>query len=63
MLTNSHLVVAALLQVFLLGPASASDKRPDECGLASFYSSKNEATASGENTIADIAARSVKMNL
>jgi rare lipoprotein A len=53
MLTNSHLVVAALLQVSLLGPASATDKSPDECGLASFYSSKSEATASGENTRPD----------
>ena len=53
MLTNSHLVVAALLQVSLLGPASATDKSPDECGLASLYSSISEATASGENTRPD----------
>ena len=50
MLTNSHLVVAALLQVSLLGPASAGDKKPDECGLASVYATVTEETASGEDT-------------
>jgi rare lipoprotein A (peptidoglycan hydrolase) len=50
MLTNSHLVVAALLQVSLLEPASAGDKKPDECGLASVYATVTEETASGEDT-------------
>ena len=28
---NSHLLVAVMLPGFLLGPASAGDKKPDEC--------------------------------
>jgi rare lipoprotein A len=50
MITNSHLIATALLQVILLGPAYAIDQTPDECGLASVYSSASEATASGEDT-------------
>ncbi len=42
-----------LLQVTLLGPARAVDKHPDECGLASVYSTVSEATASGEDTQAE----------
>jgi rare lipoprotein A len=53
MITKSHLLVAVLLQVFLLGSASAAEKTPDECGLASLYSSVSEATASGEDTRAE----------
>jgi len=40
-----------LLQVTLLGPTNAADQRPDECGLASLYSSVSEETASGEDTL------------
>jgi len=46
----SHLAVVAALQIALLAPASAADRKPDECGLASVYSSVNEETASGEDT-------------
>ena len=53
MITKSHLLVAALLQVALLGPTSAADRQPDECGLASFYSNVSEETASGEDTQAE----------
>jgi rare lipoprotein A (peptidoglycan hydrolase) len=50
---SNLLVVALLLQVTLLQPASAADKKPDECGLASVYSSASEETASGEDTRAE----------
>jgi rare lipoprotein A (peptidoglycan hydrolase) len=40
-----------LVQGFLLDPASAAEKTPDECGLVSLYSSVSEATASGEDTL------------
>ena len=51
--TTTSLIVIALLQAALLGPLSAADKKPDECGLASFYSSVSEETASGEDTYAE----------
>ena len=47
------MLVVALLQVALSQPASAADKKPDECGLASVYSSLSEETASGEDTLAE----------
>jgi rare lipoprotein A len=50
MLPKSIFLVAALLQVTLLGPTSAADSKSDECGLASVYSTHSEATASGEDT-------------
>jgi rare lipoprotein A len=50
MITKSHLLVAVLLPGFLLGMASAGDKKPDECGLASVYATVTEETASGEDT-------------
>jgi len=53
MRTTSHLVVIGLLLVALLGPMSAADRKPDECGLASQYSSVSEETASGEDTYAE----------
>ena len=51
MITKSQLLVVALLQSFLLGPASAADRKPDECGLASVYATVTEETASGEDTL------------
>ena len=51
--TTTNLLVVALLQAALLGPLSAADGKPDECGLASFYSSVSEETASGEDTYAE----------
>jgi rare lipoprotein A len=53
MIAKSNLLVFALLQVALSQPASAADKKPDECGLASVYSSASEETASGEDTLAE----------
>ncbi len=53
MITKSTLLVVALLQTALLQPTRAADKRLDECGLASVYSSTSEATASGEDTMAE----------
>ena len=53
MITKSHLLLVTLLQTALLQPASATDKHFDECGLASVYSSTSEATASGEDTMAE----------
>jgi rare lipoprotein A len=50
MLINKNILVVALLQAALLAPASAADGKPDECGLASVYSSTSEETASGEDT-------------
>jgi len=53
MSTKLHLAVIALLQVAFLGPMSAADRKPDECGLASVYASVSEETASGEDTYAE----------
>jgi rare lipoprotein A len=50
-ITKSHLLVVVLLQVTWLGPTNAADGKPDECGLASLYSSASEETASGEDTL------------
>ena len=50
---ESRLLVAVLLQVALLGSANAANRKSDECGLASVYSSVSEQTASGENTLAE----------
>lgn len=52
MSTTSHLLVVSVLQVTLLGPASAADRKPDECYLASVYATASEETASGEDTYA-----------
>lgn len=53
MIANAHVLAAALLQVFLFGPANADEKKPDECGLASVYGTSTEETASGEDTLAE----------
>lgn len=53
MFAKSNLLLVALLQIALSQPASAADKKPDECGLASVYSSASEETASGEDTLAE----------
>ena len=42
-----------LLHVTILARTSAADRKPDECGLASVYSSVSEETASGEDTLAE----------
>jgi rare lipoprotein A (peptidoglycan hydrolase) len=47
-----HLIATALLQLPLAEPIRADDVNPDECGLASVYSSLSEETASGEDTSA-----------
>jgi len=47
---KSHVIATALLQLVLLEPTRADDVKPDECGLASVYSSLSEETASGEDT-------------
>jgi rare lipoprotein A len=49
MISKSHFLVAALLQLALLGPAGAADSRSGECGLASVYSTDSGKTASGED--------------
>jgi rare lipoprotein A len=46
-------IATALMQLFLLEPTPAADGKPDECGLASVYSSSSEETASGEDTSAN----------
>ena len=53
MFAKSNLLVVALLQVALSQPVSAANKKPDECGLASVYSSASEETASDEDTLPD----------
>jgi len=50
MIPKLNLLVAAFLQITLLGPTSAADSKSDECGLASVYSTDSEDTASGEDT-------------
>jgi peptidoglycan lytic transglycosylase len=51
MIAKAYLLVVALLQVTILARTSAADRKPDECGLASVYSSVSEETASGEDTL------------
>ena len=51
MATKSYFLAVTLLQVGLLAPTSADGRKSDECGLASVYSSVNEETASGEDTL------------
>ena len=46
MIAKAYLLVVVLLQVTILAPTSAADRKPDECGLASVYSSVSEETAS-----------------
>jgi len=50
MIPKSNLLVAAFLQVALLGPSGAADSKSGECGLASVYSTDSGETASGEDT-------------
>jgi rare lipoprotein A len=50
MIPRSNFFVAAFLQASLLEPASAADRKSDECGFASVYSTDSESTASGEDT-------------
>jgi rare lipoprotein A len=50
---QKSLLLAAVLLAALLGPVNAADRKPDECGLASVYSSLSELTASGEDTLAE----------
>ena len=45
-----HFIAAALLQLFLLEPTHAAEAKPDQCGLASVYSTLSEETASGQDT-------------
>ena len=53
MITRLNLVVAVSLQAILWAGASAADKAPGECGVASIYSTVSEETASGEDTQAE----------
>ncbi len=53
MVTKSYFLAIALIQVTLLGPMNAADRKPGECGFASAYSSLSEQTASGEDTLAE----------
>ena len=50
---QKSLLLAAVLLAALLGPVNAADRKPDECGFASVYSSLSELTASGEDTLAE----------
>jgi len=50
LIKKSHFLVVASLLVALLGPTSAANRKSDECGLASVYSTTGEETASGEDT-------------
>lgn len=47
------LLAGVLLQAAPLGSAGAADRKPDECGLASFYANVSNETASGEDTLAE----------
>jgi len=53
MIMKSILLAGTLLHAALLGPACAADGKPDECGLASFYSNVSNETTSGEDTLAE----------
>jgi rare lipoprotein A len=45
-----RVIATALLQLRLVEPTCAGDAKPDECGLASVYSTLSEETASGQDT-------------
>jgi len=47
---KSHVIATALLQLVVLEPTRADDAKPDECGVASVYSTLSEETASGQDT-------------
>jgi len=49
-IAKSIFLVAAFLQVTLWESTCAADGKPQECGLASVYSTDSEETASGEDT-------------
>jgi rare lipoprotein A len=53
MITKSNCLIVTLLPAALLGPMSAAERKPDECGLASVYTTTSEETASGEDTRPD----------
>jgi rare lipoprotein A len=53
MITRLNLVLAVSLQAALWSAAGVADKAPDECGVASVYSTVSEETASGEDTQAE----------
>jgi rare lipoprotein A len=53
MITKSHFLMVTLLTAALLGATRAAERRPDECGLASVYTTTREETASGEDTRPD----------
>ena len=54
MVTRSAVLVIAVLQGLVLGPVLAAEPKPEECGLASVYSSASEETASGEDTSSEL---------
>lgn len=47
---RTRVIATALLQLVVFEPARADDVKPDECGLASVYSTLSEETASGQDT-------------
>src|SRR5674476_231074 len=47
---KSHVIATALLHLVVVEPTRADDVKPDECGLASVYSTLSEETASGQDT-------------
>src|SRR5664279_5001833 len=49
---KSHVIATALLQLVVLEPTRADDVKPNECGLASVYSTLSEETAGGQDTSA-----------
>jgi rare lipoprotein A len=53
MISKSNVLVAVFVLITLWEPTSAADRKPDECGLASVYSTDSEDTASGEHTQAE----------
>ena len=54
MVPRSAALVAAVLHCLVIRPAFAAETKPDECGLASVYSSVSEETASGEDTSSEL---------
>lgn len=53
MIAKKQLALCLLLHGALLEVANATDNTPNECGLASVYSTTIEETASGEDTRAE----------
>jgi rare lipoprotein A len=50
MITKPHFLMVTLLQAALVGPTSAAERKPDECGLAPVYATRAKTRERREDT-------------